>query len=219
MSVLTAIAKWGWSPILITVVALIGLAYEWELAVLAAVLPVILIIGLVITVVNVRERELARSSLKIRQLAGYFHRRFMGDSSLSIFAIIDTLFNVDDPKLWDWARACDMSQRILNTWSSSFTGRIENDVRTRRFDVFLPAYLNELWLANTHYYEFVEQFREIGDMVEVPKEAREQYNRFVAEYNAFVQQFRDMIAELRKMAKTEIEPPSVNFARELTTIK
>jgi hypothetical protein len=35
------------------------------------------------------------------------------------------------------------------------------------------------------------------------------------EYNTFVQNFRENIAELRKAARTEIEPPSVKLANEL----
>jgi hypothetical protein len=199
--------------------AIIGLIYEWSIWALAPALVVILVIGLVVAAIGVKEKELERLSLRLRQLAGYFNRRFMGDSSLSIFAIIDSLFNIDDPKLWDWARACDMSQRIFNTWSNSFAGRIESDIRARRFDVYLRTYLNELWQMNDHYYEFIEQFYEIAAKVEIPREAIDQYGRFVAEYNAFVQDFRDIISELRKVARTGIEPPSVKFARELPLVQ
>jgi len=143
----------------------------------------------------------------------------MGSSSLSIFAIIDSLFNIDNPKLWDWARACDISQRIFNTWCSSFISRVESDIRTRRFDIYLRTYLNELWLVNSHYFEFVEQFYEVAAKVEIPRETIDQYNRFVMEYNAFAQDFRDNISELKKVARTEIEPPSVKFAKELSVVK
>ena len=112
-----------------------------------------------------------------------------------------------------------MAQRIFDTWCSSFVSRVESDIGTKRFDVYLRTYLNELWLVNTHYYEFIEQFYEIAEKVEIPREAIDQYNRFVMEYNAFVQDFRDNISELRKIAKTEIEPPSVKFARELPLVK
>ena len=209
----------GWSPILIVALAIIGLIYEWSIWALAPALVIILVIGLVVAAIGVREKELERLSLMLRQLAGYFSRRFMGDSSLSIFVIIDSLFNIDDPKLWDWARACDMSQRIFNTWCSSFAGRVESDIRARRFNIYLRTYLNELWQMNDHYYEFVEQFYEIAAKVEIPQEAIDQYSRFVAEYNAFVQDFRDNISELRKVARTGIEPPSVKFAREFPLVK
>jgi len=199
--------------------AIIGLIYEWSIWALAPALVITLVIGLVVAAIGVREKELERLSLRLRQLAGYFNRRFMGDSSLSIFVIIDSLFNIDDPKLWDWARACDMSQRIFNTWCSSFAGRVESDIRVRRFDVYLRTYLNELWQMNDHYYEFIEQFYEIAAKVEIPQEAIDQYRRFVVEYNAFVQDFRDNISELRKVARTGIEPPSVKFAKELPLVK
>jgi hypothetical protein len=39
------------------------------------------------------------------------------------------------------------------------------------------------------------------------------------EYNAFVQDFRDNIGELRKVARTEIEPPAVKFAKELSVVR
>jgi len=211
-----AVINWVWCPIIITAIALVGYIYEWPFEVIAPMIIIILAIGLVVGIRNARDRELKRSSLRLKQLAGYFHRRFMGNSSLSIFAMIDTLFSVDNPKLWDWARACDTTQRIFDTWCGSFINRVESDIRTRGFDIYLHAYLNELWLINSHYYEFIEQFYEVGVNVGIPKETVTQYNRFVTEYNAFVQDFRDTISDLRKFAKTGVEPPSVQFAKELS---
>ena len=89
----------------------------------------------------------------------------------------------------------------------------------RRFGLYLRTYLNELWLVNSHYYEFVEQFYEIARKIEIPQETIDQYNRFVVEFNTFVQNFRDCIAELKKTAKTEIEPPSLKLASELSGVK
>ncbi len=219
MSILKTIINWGWCPILITAVAVVSSIYGWPIGVVAPVLIVILVIGLVVAVTRAREKQLELSSLRLRQLAGYFNRRFMGNSSLSIFAIIDSLVNIDNPRLWVWARACDISQRIFNTWCNSFISRVESDIRTRRFDIYLRTYLNELWLVNSHYFEFIEQFYEIAEKAEIPRETIDQYNRFVMEYNAFAQDFRDNISELRKVAKTEIEPPSVKFAKELSVVK
>ena len=211
-----AAMSWVWCPILITALAIVGCLYEWPIEVLAPIIIIILAIGLVLGVKSTRDKELRSASLRLKQLAGYFHRRFMGNSPLSIFAIIDTLFSIDNPRLWDWARACDISQRVFDTWCSSFINRVESDIRTRGFDVYLNTYLNELWLINSHYYEFIEQFYEIGDKVDIPNETVTQYNRFVTEYNAFIQDFRDNISELRQFAKTGIEPPSVQFAKELS---
>ena len=219
MHILKTIVNWGWCPILITVLAVVGCIYEWPIRAVAPILIIILVIGFVVAVTGAREKELERVSLQLRQLAGYFNRRFAGNSSLSIFTIIDSLFNIDNPKLWDWARACDMSRRIFNTWCDSFMERVESDIRTRRFDVYLRTYLNELWQANNHYYDFVDQFYEIAEKVEIPQETVAQYNKFVMEYNAFVQDFRDSISELKKIARTEIEPPSVKFAKELLAAK
>ena len=213
------IFKVGWSPILITALAVVGYIYEWPIVALGPALVVILIVGLVVAATDARERELERSSLRLKELAGYFCRRFAGGSSLSIFAIIDSLFSVENPKLWDWARACDMSQRVLNSWCDSFLNRVQSDIRTRRFTVYLRTYLNELWSINNHYHEFVEQFYEVAEKVEIPRETIDQYNRFVTEYNAFTQQFRERIVELRKVARTEVEAPSIKLARELTEKK
>jgi len=215
MYIMRKLVSWGWSPILITAIALLGLIYEWEIWALAPVLIIILLIGSAIAVVGAKEKELELLSHRLRELAGYFNRRFMGSSSLSIFVIIDSLFKVDNPEVWDWARACDMSQRIFNTWCQSFITRVESDIRTRRFDVYLHTYLNELWLISSHYHEFIEQFYELAQTIETPRETIDQYNRLVMEYNAFVQNFRDNISELKKIAKTEIEPPSVKLAQEL----
>ena len=215
---LRAIVDWGWSPVLITALAVVGFVYEWPLEIVIPVLSVVLIIGLVAVVVKSRERQQELVSQKIRQLAGYFNRRFMGNSSLSIFAIIDSLFKVDNAQVWEFARACDMSQRIFNTWCNSFIDRVENDTRTGRFNIYLRMYLNELWLVNNHYYEFIEQFGEIAQKIEIPAETREQYSRFVVEYNTFVDSFQSSIAELKKVARTEIEPPSVKVAKEIPAI-
>ena len=212
---LRVIVSWGWSPTLITALAVVGYIYEWPIEVLAPVLAIILVIGLVMVTTGAQEKEIEHSASRLKQLVGYFNRRFAGNSSLSIFVIIDSLFKVDNPKVWDWARACDMSQRIFNTWCDSFVSRVESDVRTRRFGLYLRTYLNELWLINNYYYEFVEQFYEIAERVEIPQETKGQYNKFVVEYNAFVQNFQDSLSELKKGARTQIEPPSVKLAREL----
>lgn len=219
MNVSRNMAGWLWWPIVITVVALVGSVYQWPIEALAPVLVAVLVSGLVTAVTGTRRQRLELSLSRLRQMAGYFNRRFMGDSSLSIFAIIDTLFTIDSPKLWDWARACDMAKRLFNTWCDSFINRIESDVRSGRPQAYLYTYLNELWLVNNHYYEFIEQFYEVAGTVEIPKETKEQYNRLVMEYNAFAQDFRDTIGELKKITRTEIEPPSVRFAQELTVAK
>jgi hypothetical protein len=219
LRVLKTMVVWGWSPILITALAILGIVDEWPIQILASILGAILVVGLVMAVIGAGERQLEGLSMRLKQLSGYFSRRFMGTSSLSIFAIIDTLFNLEDPQLWDWARACDMSARIFNTWCDNFMDRIESDARTGRFRIYLRTYLNELWSLNNHYYEFVEQFYEIAEKIEIPAASREQYNRFAVEYNSFVQNFREHIAELRRIAGTEIEPPSVNMANELVSIR
>ena len=219
MYTLKTVVRWGWCPVLITAVAVISVIYDWSVQSVALALGVILGIGLVAAVLGAREKEVERFSFRLKQLVGYFNRRFAGNSSLSIFVIIDSLFSIDNPKLWEWARACDMSQRIFNTWCDSFMVRMEGDIRARKFGVNLRAYLNELWLMNNHYYEFVEQFYEVAAKVSIPQETVGQYNRFVTEYNAFASDFRDNISELRKIIKAGIEPPSVKLAKELSAAK
>jgi hypothetical protein len=212
---LKTIINRGWYPALITAIAVAGLVYQWPIEVVAPVLIVILCIGLVVAAIRAKKNELELQSVRLTQLAAYFNRRFMGNSSLSIFAIIDSLFSIDNPKIWDWARACVMSQRIFDTWANSFTTRVESDLRTKKASIFLHTYLNELWSINSHYHEFTEQFYEVAEKFEVPKELVDQYNRFAVEYNAFVQNFRDTITELRNVARTQVEAPSVKFVREL----
>ena len=219
MYTLKTLLNRGWYPTLITALALVGYFLGWPIEVIAPALIVILGIGLLVTAIKARERQLEASSVKLRQLAEYFNRRFMGDSSLSIFVTIDTLFTVENPKLWDWARACDMSQRIFNSWCNSFISRMESDIGIRRFADYLYTYLNELWLITSRYFDFVEQFYEVAEKIEIPPETIDQYNKFVMEYNAFAQNFRDNITELRNIARTEIEPPSVKLAQELFKVK
>ena len=219
MYTVKTIVNRGWYPALITVLAVAGLIYKWPIEAVVPALIIILGIGLVVTVIRAREKQLEFSAVKLRQLAEYFNRRFMGDSSLSIFVIIDSLFNIDNSKLWDWARACDMSQRIFNTWCNSFVSRVESDIKTKKFAAYLCIHLNELWSISSHYYDFIDQFYDLAENIEIPRETIEQYNKFVMEYNAFVQDFRDNIGELRKVTKTGIDPPSVKLARELSVVK
>jgi len=219
MFALKAIVNKGWSPILITALAIVGIFQGWKPSILASVIGVILVAGLVVFAIGSREKELERASYRLKQLAGYFQRRFTGNSPLSIFAIIDGLYNIEDTRLWTWVQACDMSQRVFNTWTNSFVSRVESDIRTKNFVVYLRTYLNELWLINSYYYELIEQFVEVTQKQEIPQATREQYNRFVDEYNAFAQDFRDNIGELKQVAHTEIEPPSVKFAKELSITK
>lgn len=216
MNILKAIIYQGWALILISVVAIVGSISEWPIEALATILGVTLVIGLVTTVIAAREKELEGLSRKLRELSVYFSRRFMGNSSLSIFAIIDSLFKTDNTKLWDWARACDMAQRVFNTWCSSFISRLERDTRSDRFSIYLRNHLYELWLLTNHYHEFVEQFYEIAAKVELPQETTDQYRKFTMEYNTFAEQLRNLISEFKKVARTEIEPPSVKFASELS---
>ncbi len=219
MKTLKTIIIWGWSPVLITALALLGYYYQWEIWLVATTLGITLVVGLLVVILSASERQLEQISMRLKQQAGYFSRRFTGTSSLSIFAIIDTLFNMDDPQLWDWARSCDMCARLLDTWFDSFIHRIESDTRTGRFSIYLRVYLNELWILNNHYYEFVEQFYEIAEKIDLPPATRDHYNRFAMEYNTFVQNFRGAIGELRSIAGTEIEPPSVKMANELSGLK
>ena len=207
----------GWSPILITALAILGNVYNWPFWIITVVLVVVLVVGLVVAANGAGRRRLEHSSQRLRQLAGYFVRRFTGNSSLSIFAIIDRLFNIENPELWHWARSCDMVRRVFDTWCYSYIDRMESDVRARR--IYLRGYLNELWMINNIYYEYIEQFQEIAGKAEIPPETIDQYNKLVAEYNAFSQDFRDNIAELRKVASTQIEPPSVKFAKEIPVAK
>ncbi len=212
---LRKLVSWGWSPFLITALAVVGAIFEWPIEALGPLMVVILIIGLVIVATAAREKRLEELALRLNELGGHFHRRFMGDSSLSIFIVIRTLLTTDNARVWAWARECEVAQRIFNTWCSSFATRLESDIRGRRFKTYLRTSLNELWLLNTHYYEFIEQFTEVAEKTDLPPETMELYNRFAVEYNAFIQDFRNSIAELREFARTEIEPPSVNFAKEL----
>jgi len=218
---LRSILSRGWYPTLITAVAVISLIF-YDVIPYTAVVPsliVILCIGLVVAIINARKNELELQSVRLMQLSSYFHRRFMGNSSLSIFAVIDTLYSMEKPEVWDWARACGMSQRIFDSWSDNFINRVETDLRNRRYTVFLQTHLNELWAMNNHYYEFIEQFCEIAHKFQISQETVAQYNRFVTEYNAFTENFRETITELKTIARTQIEAPSVKVAPELTARK
>jgi hypothetical protein len=208
----------GWPLIVITALAITGMLLQWPFEAMAAIMGVIMIIGLAILGVGAREKEVERNSQKLKELAGYFVRRFMVDSTQSIFVIIDILFKTDNPKLWEWARACDMSARVFNSWANGLITRLESDSKTGRFSIYLRSYTNELWIINNLYYEYIEQFCEVAEKIEIPEEAKEQYGKFVIEYNTFVSQFREMISEMRKVARTEIEPPSIKTARELAQL-
>jgi len=210
-----AMLNWGWCPALITILAVVGFVCQWPIEIMVPALVIILGIGIVMVIVGTKKNQLELASLRISQLASYFNRRFAGNSPLSIFAIIDGLFSMDNPKIWEWARACGMSQRIFDDWCNNFIIRLESGVRSRKLTFDINNYLNELWSITSHYYEFVDQFYDIAHNYELPREAQEQYRKFVTEYNAYVQDFQANISELRKVVKTGIEPPSIKLAKEL----
>ena len=212
-----SIVSRGWYPALITAIAVLSLIYYDDLSIniMIPVLVVVLCIGLIVTVINTRQSQLEKQCVRLTQLATYFNRRFLGNSSLTIFTVIDNLFSIENPQVWEWARGCEMTHRIFDSWSGHFSTRVETDLRNRRYDTFLHTHINELWTLNNHYYDFTEQFCEIVDRFEVPKDVIEQYNRFITEYNAFVENFRNAIMELKSIARTQIEAPSVKLAREL----
>jgi hypothetical protein len=204
----------GWFPLLVTAVAAAGIYYDVSINIVVPVLAGLLCVGLAALIINTRKGQLELLSMKLTQLAEYFNRRFMGHASFTIFTVIEGLFGVENKTIWEWARACDMSKRIFDSWSDSFTSRVESDLRARRFANFLQTHLNELWSLNNHYYEFVEQFHQITAKYEVPPNVVEDYRKFVLEYNGFVERFREAITELRKVARTHLEAPGVKLAPE-----
>ena len=212
-----SIVKRGWFAVLITVIAVLALIfydsvpYTW----VVPGLIILLFIGLIVTIITARNDKLGAQSLRLSQLASHFNRRFMGNSTLSIFAIIDSLFSMENQQVWEWARGCEMTRRVFDSWSENFAARVESDLQNRRFMAFLKTHINELWAMNNHYYEFVEQFTEIAERLEVPKNAIEHYRKFMEEYNIFVQNFREAINELRLVARTQLEAPSVKLAHEI----
>ena len=92
---------------------------------------------------------------------------------------------------------------------------MESDIGVTKLTDYLSTYLNEFWQITSQYHDFVEQFYEIAMKVEIPQETIDQYHKFVLEYNAFVQNFREHITELRSIARTGIEPPSIKLAQEV----
>ena len=92
------------------------------------------------------------------------------------------------------------------------------DIGATNLDDYLSTYLDELWQITGQYYDFIEQFYEIAAKVEIPPETLEQYHRFVMEYNAFAQNFREHVTELRSVARTGIEPPSIKLAQEVVRV-
>ena len=219
MNTLKTVFVRSWAALLIAVLAVLGYFLEWPLEAFIAGIASVLIIFIAFSAVGAREKVLDESAESLKELAGYFYRRFMGESSLSIFAIIDSLFKTDNAKLWEWARSCDNAQRVFNTWCDSFNTRLETDHRTRRYSAYLRVSAKELWLMVNMYQEYVEQFAEIACRLDLPVETLEQYQRFSVEYNTFTSQFRELLAGLRRVARIEIEPPSIKTAPEISRLK
>ncbi len=216
MNTLRVVIARSWAAVLIAGLAVAGYYFEWPLEAFIAGIASILVVWLALSAITVREKILDESAESLKEMAGYFYRRFMGESSLSIFAIIDSLFKLEDSRLWEWARSCDYAQRVFNTWCDSFNTRLETDVRTRRYSVYLRVSVKELWLMVNLYQEYIEQFAEIASRMEMPPETLDQYQRFSVEYNTFTGQFRELLASLRKVARIEIEPPSVKMAPDIS---
>ena len=211
------VLKRGWYPAVITIVAILSLIFYDVIpyAVSIPVLVVMLSIGGIIVYINGRKNQLEMQSMRLSQLATHFNRRFMGNSQLSIFEVINGLFGLENEQVWEWARGCEMTRRVFDSWAENFAARVENDLRSRRHIVFLQTHINELWALNNHYHEFTEQFVEIVNRFDVPKDVLDQFNKFTEEYNVFVQNFREAINELKTIAHTQLEAPSVKTVKEL----
>jgi len=206
------IMVWIWSPIIIIGIAVGGILGEWEPWITITLMSVVLLTGIAVAMITASERENEKMSGRIRQLAGHFTRRFGGESSYSIFAIIRELFRTQDAELWEYAHACEQTERIYNSWAENFISRIETDTATGRYTLYIRRHLQELWMLNNHYFEYIEQFREIAEKVNLPTEMIEQYNRFSAEYNSYTNSFREIIASSHKSGKTNIEADSIKDA-------
>ena len=72
MYTLRIIVNRGWYPALITVLAVLGVLYNWPIEWVAPALIFILALGLVVTVIRARERQLERAVFRMRQLANTF---------------------------------------------------------------------------------------------------------------------------------------------------
>jgi len=219
MNAIKAVFTRGWAAMLIAALAIAGYLLSWPMEAFIASIASVLIIFIAFAAIGARERMLDEAAESLKELSGYFYRRFMGESSLSIFAIINSLFRMENSKLWEWARSCDNAQRVFNTWCDSFGTRQEMDHRTRRYSAYLRVSAKELWLMVNMYQEYVEQFVEVANHMELAPEILDQYQRFGMEYNTFVTQFRDLIAGLRKVTRIEIEPPSIKLAPEVSRVK
>ena len=178
MNAVKAVFTRGWAAILIAALAIAGYFLGWPVEAFIASIASVLIISIALLAVGAREKMLDESAESLKELSGYFYRRFMGESSLSIFAIINSLFRTEDTRLWEWARSCDNAQRVFNTWCDSFNTRQETDHRTRRYSAYLRVSTKELWMMVNMYQEYVEQFAEIANRLEVPPETLEQYQKF-----------------------------------------
>lgn len=203
------------SAVVIAGTAVAGLFYRWPLEILVPVLSVLFLAGILVTFSYYNTVKLKNSLWKLKEFGVYFVHRFAGNSSQSIFAIINSLFNIDNAGLQEWVRACNMSQQVFNAWCNGFVIRIENDSKATRYNVYISIYLHELWSLAVHYQEYIEQFCTAAEKIGIQQETVDQYNRFLAEYNPFVQKFREYIGNLKKANKTEIEPPSVELFKEL----
>ncbi len=211
------ILKRGWYPALITAFAIVSLVF-YEVIPYAASVPVLAVLlctGVIGAYINARRNQLELQSLRLSQLATHFNRRFMGNSQLSIFEIINGLFGVENEQIWEWARGCEMARRVFDSWAENFAARVESDLRGRRHIVFLQNHINELWALNNHYYEFTEQFVEIVNRFDVPRDVLDKFNKFTEEYNVFVQNFREAINELKQISRTQLEAPSVKQIKEI----
>lgn len=215
MNAIKAVFTRGWAAILIAALAITVYLLEWPMEAFISSIASVLIIFIGFSAVAAREKMLDESAESLKELSGYFYHRFMGESSLSIFAIINSVFKTENTSLWEWARSCDNAERVFNTWCDSFNTRLETDHRTRRYSAYLRVSTRELWLMVNMYQEYIEQFVEVANHVELPVETIEQFQRFKVEYNTFVGQFRDLLAGLRRVARIEIEPPSIKMAPDI----
>jgi hypothetical protein len=212
------VRQWGFIllAVLSVVIYFIAILPTW---VLAPVSIIIILVNERMKVKRSHQQKGLQIALRFHELAQDFQKRFVRTgSAYSIFYLINELGNAKSDKqemLKEWARGCSHGHDFLDDEIDLFIGSlnvvVENKARQQKE---LSERCKEFKRINHLYYKLVEVFYERAKSGNIPKYLENRYNEFVTEYNEFVRFFRDIMGEANDVLHLNIDPKSIDFAKE-----
>jgi hypothetical protein len=156
---------------------------------------------------------------KLKELAQDFRGRFVPNSSAySIFRLVDDMRGAkpEEKEYLAWAQGCNLGRDFLTYWATYLIERLSFIIESKPSQrKELSERFEEFRCMNHSYFQLVRAFREKANVLQIPKNLEDEYNKFVTEYNEFVRNLRNTVAEASGVLHLSVDPKSIEFADEL----